>query len=160
MLGHFDPASRQPKWPVIYCTTGFWISKWVMLVKFSKTSTTIGIQQLNISVMSFWLNDLIQSCTFGERSSGSDGWIFRVAPQGLESDPLVGWILGLYKKIYSLCLVRSQVSSPVYHHPAWTIVEWAVVADPLVMWCQGLRVFLSRTCWFYDFLTISRLCTP
>jgi hypothetical protein len=89
-----------------------------------------------------------------------DGWGSRVAPRGLEFDPLVGRISGLVKKIPSLCLVRSWVLSLVHHPPAWAVPEWAVVADPLVMGDQGSGVFLTGTCWFRDFLAISGLCAP
>jgi hypothetical protein len=89
-----------------------------------------------------------------------DGWDSRVAPRGLGFDPLVGWISGLIKKILSLCLIHSRVSSPRRHPPAWAVAEWAVVVGPLVMGGQGSEVFSIGTCWFRDFLAISGLCAP
>jgi hypothetical protein len=89
-----------------------------------------------------------------------DGWGSRVAPRGLGFDPLVGRILGIVKKIPSVCLVRSRIPSPARHPPAWAIAEWAVVAVPLVMGGQCSRVFSTRTYWFRDFLAISGLCAP
>jgi hypothetical protein len=47
----------------------------------------------------------------------------RVAPPSLRYDLLVRWILDIVKKISSLCLVHSQVPSPVYHPPTCAVTE-------------------------------------
>jgi hypothetical protein len=89
-----------------------------------------------------------------------DGWGSRVAPRGLGFDPLVGQILGLVKKIPSLCLIHSRVLSSACQPLAWAIAKWALVADPLVMGGQGSGVFSTGTYWFRDFLAIIGLCVP
>jgi hypothetical protein len=65
-----------------------------------------------------------------------------------------------FKKIFSLCLVRSQVLSHARHFSVWTVVEWTVVTGPLVMEWQDSRVFSIGTCWFRDLLVISKLYVP
>jgi hypothetical protein len=40
------------------------------------------------------------------------------------------------------------------------VTQWAVVDVLLVIGGQGLKVFLTETCWFRDFLAISGSCAP
>jgi hypothetical protein len=100
----------------------------------------------------FWC--FISRCLiFRKNNVCLDGWGSQVAPRGLGFDPLVGRILGLVKKIPSLCLVRSRVLSPTRHPPVWAVAEWAVVVGPLVMGGQCSGVFSTGSCWFRDFLS-------
>jgi hypothetical protein len=87
-----------------------------------------------------------------EKVLSQDGWGSRVAHQDLGVDPLMGRILGLVKKIPSLCLIRSRVPSPARHPPVWAVAEWAAIAGPLVMGGQGSGGFSTGTCWFRDLL--------
>jgi hypothetical protein len=68
----------------------------------------------------------------------------RVALGCLRFDLFVGQILDLIKKISLLCLVHSRVSSPKYHPLTWVVVEWVVIAGPLVMKDYDSKDFLNK----------------
>jgi hypothetical protein len=49
----------------------------------------------------------------------------------------------LFKKIFSLCLIRSLVTMSCTQPSGWAIAEWTIDVGPLVM-RQGLWIFSAR----------------
>jgi hypothetical protein len=64
----------------------------------------------------------------------------------------MGRILGIFKKILSLCLIRAWVPSPARHPPVLVFAGWAVVAGPSMIEGYSSEVLSTRTCCFRDFL--------
>jgi hypothetical protein len=64
----------------------------------------------------------------------------------------MGRILGIFKKILSLCLIRAWVPSPTRHAPILVFAGWAVVAGPSIIEGHSSEVLSTRICCFRDFL--------